>query len=143
MLPFVFASLVRRYMKFTANYHAMDEEGLQEGIPIPDLEEGESLLGWYQNPAPHQEHVLFFTSTSIIARDPNQTTRVRAEDIVNYHAPASKTEATGVHLETKEGPRFIRIAGHHSSGSSDAFCLVPLVHAMLGPSRREPPQRTE
>src|SRR6187549_3161171 len=133
MLPFIFTSLVRRYMKHTPNYHSADLEGIGEPSLIPELEEGESLVGWYQNPAPYREHLLFFTSTSILSQDPSQTTRVRAEDIVNYHDPLSKTEALGVQLETKQGPRFIRIAGHHGPRYSDAFCLVPLLHAMLGP----------
>lgn len=141
MPPFVFTSLVRRYMKYTDNYHDVRSRRTADTSRLPTLEEGEELVGWYQNPEPYEGSVLYFTSTSIISQEPEQTSRVRAEDIVGFDVPDSKTEALGVHLQTKEGQRFIRIAGHHGRSYSDAFCLIPLVHAMIGPARK-PTQRS-
>jgi hypothetical protein len=133
MLPFVFTSLVRRHMKHTPNYHPVGPGNEMDESMLPALEQGEVLVGWYQNPPPHEGCVVYFTSTSIISREPELTSRVRVEDIMYFHPPDTKTGTLGVYLETKEGVRFIRMEGHHGRHHSDAFCLVPMIHAMLGP----------
>jgi hypothetical protein len=97
------------------------------------LSPSEAIVGWYRNPAPWQDVFIVFTSEAFYLADGGQIDRIAVADIVGYEAPKSKTDVTGVRVLTKDGFRFVRIAGSFgpAGNQKDAYSFVMIVRALI------------
>jgi len=127
----IVSSLVRRHMKgmdaFVFAAPAVD-------VPVRvELVEGESLIGWYQNPPPWERCFVLFGTRSMYLSEDAGIARVVMDDIVDYELPKSKKNVPGVKVVTCSGSFFVRMAGVHGKDGefSDAFRLVMFFHALL------------
>ena len=129
-------SLIRRHMKQTERFTVCSAEQ-----PLPfSLDVGsERVVGWYDNPEPWKGRRVVFTDGAIYVVDEAALMRIGFDEMTEYELPASKTESTGVRIRTKDGFRFVRIAGRSGPDGkfSDAFTLVQLVRAFLGAVRNK------
>jgi len=89
------------------------------------LAPGESAIGWYRNPPPWEHDLIVFTSEAIYLVTDDKVERVLLNDIVDYESPKSKENVQGLRVRTKDGFRFIRIAGSFGPNGNrkDAFSL--------------------
>lgn len=129
-------SVIRRHMRPTGRYteHVVGAEA-----PIPfEMHPDEVLLGWYKNPEPWGNCMIVFTDRSIYSSDKGQVVRIPLENILDYEAPASKTEVTGVRVRTPDGFRFLRAAGSFGpeGGQRDAFSLIQVIRAIARQNAR-------
>ncbi|XYH92479.1 hypothetical protein ACMHYB_31950 [Sorangium sp. So ce1128] len=126
-------SVVRRHMKHASpGAFTRYEEGAAlpvEFTPSP----GETIVGWYQNPAPWQDAFIVFTSEALYTVDGGRIGRLAVADIVGYEDPKSKTDVTGVRVLTKDGFRFVRIAGSFgpSGNQKDAYSFIMVLRALI------------
>jgi hypothetical protein len=104
-------SVVRRHMKQTSGF-MLFADGEVPPATLPLLER-ESLIGWYRNPAPWENSLLVFTSSAIWTVDGAKAERIALKDIVGYEGPGSKDGVSGLRVVTKDGFRFMRVAGCH------------------------------
>jgi hypothetical protein len=126
-------SVVRRHMKRTSPGAFTRLEG---GAAVPvelSPNPGETIIGWYRNPAPWQESLVVFTSEAFYVVEAGHTDRIAVADIVGYEDPKSKTDVTGVRILTKDGFRFVRIAGSFgpSGNQKDAYSFIMVVRALV------------
>jgi hypothetical protein len=135
-------SVVRRHMKHTSpGAFTRYEEGAV--LPVEfSLGTGETIVGWYRNPAPWQDAFVVFTSEALYIVNGGQIDRVAVADIVGYEDPKSKTDVTGVRLLTKDGFHFVRVAGSFGPGDrrKDAYSFIMVVRALVSgePEVRRP-----
>jgi hypothetical protein len=127
----VFYSVVRRYMKHTPRFTRVDEQN-----PLPfelALVEGESVVGWYRNPPPHEESVLVFTSTAIWIGEAGAFERIDIRDIVSVELPSKRPGVEGLSVETARGYRFMRASGSFGpfGNSKDYISLQMVVQAIV------------
>jgi hypothetical protein len=126
-------SVVRRHMKRTSpGAFTRYEEGAvlpMKVTPGP----GETIVGWYRNPAPWQDAFIVFTSEALYVVDSDRIDRIAVADIVGYEDPKSKTDVTGVRVLTKDGFRFVRIAGSFgpSGNQKDAYSFIMVLRALI------------
>ena len=135
-MALAFYSVVRRHMKRTGRYF---EPGGETPPPdLPDLESGESLLGWYRNPEPWVDSVIVFTDKAIYSVE-GHVVRIALTDIIDYESPKSKTDVTGVRVQTRDGFRFLRASGSFGphGNQKDAFSLI-MVLAVLAAQQKKP-----
>jgi len=107
-----------------------DARGASLQIPF-DAEE--QLVGWYRNPSPWEESWVVFTDTAIYHGFPDRWDRIPFREVAHCEVPESKSDSTGVRLRTKDGIRFVRIAGRSGPQGrfSDAFMLVNLLRIVV------------
>lgn len=135
-MALLMVSLIRRHMKQADSFTVCQEE---ESPPFA-LDVGvERIVGWYDNPEPWKCSRVIFTDGAIYVDDGSSVMRVGFNEITGYELPASKTDSTGVRVRTKDGFRFVRIAGRSGPYGkfSDAFTFVQLVRAYLGATRNK------
>ncbi|HEY2404516.1 MAG TPA: hypothetical protein VGI10_00830 [Polyangiaceae bacterium] len=102
-------------------------------VPVElSLAPNESVIGWYRNPAPWQHCLIVFTSEAFYVVDGERTDRIFIGDIVGYEDPKSKTDVTGVRVLTKDGFRFVRVAGSFgpAGNQKDAYSFIMVVRAV-------------
>ncbi|WP_437805221.1 hypothetical protein [Sorangium sp. So ce1078] len=126
-------SVVRRHMKHTSPGAFMRYE---DGAVLPvefTPNRDETIVGWYQNPAPWQDTFIVFTSEALYIVDGGRLYRIAVADIVGYEDPKSKTDVTGVRVLTKDGFRFVRIAGSFgpSGNQKDAYSFIMVLRALI------------
>jgi hypothetical protein len=148
-MALVLYSVIRRHMKATGRYFE-----LKDGRACPvlaSLPSGEDLLGWYENPAPWEESFIAFTDRAIYGIERGDVVRIDLADLVGYEAPEKRLDVTGIRVRTRDGFRFLRVAGTHAAREgnaealkrvdlgdrrfSDAWSLVQVLHAVAGASR--------
>ncbi len=121
---------MRRHMKHAASFVTY-----KNGRPLPFSwpDTREHIIGWYHNPPPWEQVRLVFTNCAIYVGDESAWTRIALDDITDYELPRPKERASGVRIVTRDGIRFVRIAGRSGKGAEfiDAFALVGLLHAYL------------
>jgi hypothetical protein len=136
-------SLIRRHMKAGGRYF---EAGKGAGPPVvPGMAPGESLIGWYQNPEPWESCRIVFSDKAIYSVDNGEVVRLALDDIVGYEFPKSKTDVTGVRVRTRQGFRFLRVAGSFGPYGKfkDAFSIIQVFFAIADQNRHpEPPEDT-
>ena len=126
-------SVVRRHMKHTSpGSFTRYEDGAvlpMELSPSPD----ETIIGWYRNPAPWQDAFIAFTSQALYIIEAGRIDRISVAEIVGYEDPKFKTEVTGVRILTKDGFRFVRIAGSFgpSGSQKDAYSFIMVLRALI------------
>jgi hypothetical protein len=130
-----FYSIVRRHMKRTSPgsfVSVVDASMLPAGVIQP----GESLVGLYRNPPPWEQTLIAFTDNALYIIDEQRSERIGVEDIVDYERPTSKTDVTGVRVLTRDGFRFVRVAGQFgpNGNQKDAFSFTMLLRALLPPT---------
>ncbi|HRG95413.1 MAG TPA: hypothetical protein PLR99_04125 [Polyangiaceae bacterium] len=104
-------SLVRRHMKETSGFRPCDE-GNSPPLALA-LAAGESAIGWYRNPAPWEGSILVFTSSAIWVVEGDAAERVALKDILGYESPGTKDGVSGLRVRTRDGFRFLRVAGSY------------------------------
>lgn len=126
-------SVVRRHMKRTSDRAFTVFDG-SEPLPLElSLAPGESVVGWYRNPAPWERNLIVFTSEALYLVDDARIDRVGIKDLVGYESPHSKAEVTGVRLLTTDGFRFVRVAGSFgpNGNQKDAYSFIMVVRALI------------
>jgi hypothetical protein len=104
----------------------------------------ESVIGWYRNPSPWEHNLIIFTSAALYLVDDERVERVALEDIVDYETPKSKTDMTGVRVKTRDGFRFVRIAGSFgpNGNQKDAYSLIMILQVLAHANRERPAKPT-
>jgi hypothetical protein len=107
-------------------------------VKLP-LGPNESVVGWYRNPAPWEHCLIIFTSEAFYLVDDERVDRIALGDIVDYETPRSKTDVTGVRMLTKDGFRFVRIAGCFGphGNRKDAFSFIMILHTLANVNRKD------
>jgi hypothetical protein len=130
--PAIVRSVVKRHMKW-ASPGSFTEVDIDTRLPVElSMNAGEIPVGWYRNPEPWQHCFVVFTSEALYAVDGMRTERIALDDLVGHECPRSKTNMTGVRVLTKDGVRFVRIAGSSVPGGAgkDGFCLIMVIQAL-------------
>ena len=148
MMAVLVYSVVKRHMKRTSPGAFTEYDG-STGMPVElALGPGETIVGWYRNPEPWQGCLIVFTSEAFYVVDHGRTDRIAVADIVGYEDPKSKNDATGVRVLTKDGFRFVRIAGSFgpSGNQKDAYSFIMVVRAVcpsepVVATNHDPPDR--
>jgi hypothetical protein len=117
-------------MKRTGRY--FEPGGPIDTPTVPGMPTEESVLGWYQNPEPHEGCMLVFTNEAIYSVDGRNVMRLQFADIIEYEFPTSKTDVTGVRVRTPDGFRFLRAAGSFGpvGNQKDAFSLIMVLRVL-------------
>ena len=70
---------------------------------------------------------------AFIIVDGGRIERIAVGDIVGYESPESKADVTGVRVRTKDGFRFVRVAGCFGPGGNrkDAYSFLMVVRALI------------
>ena len=126
-------SIVRRHMKRAAP-GAFTVFSENEDPPVKlSLAPEESLIGWYRNPPPWEHYLVVFTSEALYLVDGEQVERLAIKNIIGYARPRSKRDVTGVRVLTKDGFRFVRIAGHcgPEGNQRDAFSFISVIRGLV------------
>jgi len=133
MIAVLVYSVVRRHMKRTSPGAFTMNDGKTAPPVTVELGPDEALVGWYRNPPPWENSVILFTSSALHVSDGDRIDRVAVEDIVGYQDPKSKSDVTGVRVLTKNGFRFVRIAGSFgpNGNQKDAYSFIMLVRALV------------
>lgn len=127
-------SIVRRNMKHTSAgsflSQTADLERLKGGL---ELEEGEELVGLYRNPIPWAESLIVFSSMALYAVEGQRTLRIPLKEIIGYESPEEKGCVTGVRVLTKDGSRFVRVAGTFGPNGNrkDAFAFIMTLRGLI------------
>ena len=75
-------SVVRRHMKRTSP-NAFTVFGGSIEVPVKlTLAQGESVIGWYRNPAPWEHSLIVFSSEAFYVADGEHVDRIALSDIV-------------------------------------------------------------
>jgi hypothetical protein len=130
-------SLVRRHMKQTSpNAFTVFDGSCEPPSKLP-LTANESVIGWYRNPPPWESDVIIFTSDAIYATSKRHIDRIAVNDIIDYETPKADTEVTGVRVLTKEGFRFLRVAGSFGprGNQKDAYSLIMILQVLAHVNR--------
>ena len=131
-MALLFSSVVRRHMKGTSGFAAAAENA---ALPASvTLDGDEALVGSYRNPAPWEETSLVFTSEAIWIVEGDKTERMALRDIVGYESPGTKSGVTGLRVRTRDGFRFIRIAGAYGPNGKykDFIGFMMVLRAVVG-----------
>ncbi len=125
-MALVLYSVLRRHMKPTGRY--FEPRADLPAPPVMGLPSGETVLGWYENPEPWQESLLIFTDNAIYSINGSEIVRIGIDEIVGYDMPSKTTDVTGVRVRTRDGFRFLRIAGSHRAKgkTKDALERIPV-----------------
>jgi len=117
-------------MKDTSGFTVCEAQ--KPPIEIP-LEEGEEVIGWYRNPPPWEGSVLLFTSKAIWTAEGSRTERIALRDIADYESPETTVDVTGMRVRTRDGFRFMRIAGSYgpSGKYKDFLALMMVLRAVI------------
>lgn len=110
-MALVFYSVVRRHMKRTPRFTRVDAQ-----TPLPfelALTEGETAVGWYRNPPPHEASVLVFTSNAIWIGEGGVFERISMNEVLDFENIKSKEGLRGLWVETTKGRRFMRACGSY------------------------------
>jgi len=132
-MALVVYSVVKRHMKRTSPNAFTVFDGKTQ-LPMKlSLGPAESLIGWYRNPPPWENCLIVFTSAALYLLDGENVDRVLLSDLVGYEDPKSKTDISGVRLLTKDGFRFVRIAGCFGPNGNrkDAYSFIMVVRAVV------------
>ena len=126
-------SIVRRHMKRTSPGAFTDQQAGGEVPTKLSLAADETIVGWYRNPAPWQQNLIIFTSEAFYVVDGERTDRIAIADIVGCEDPKSKADVTGLRVLTKDGFRFVRVAGSFgpSGNQKDAYSFLMVVRALI------------
>jgi hypothetical protein len=117
----VLYSVIRRHMKATGRY-VEAKAGVQ--CPVADYTRpGEELLGWYQNPEPWHASFIVFTDKAIYSVEGLEIVRIGLTDLVGYEMPEKRVDVGGVRVRTRDGFRFLRIAGSHGPSGAQTGAL--------------------
>lgn len=135
-MPVLVYSVVRRHMKRTSpGAFTRYEEGAVLPSELASLVTSaeERIVGWYRNPAPWQDALILFTSDAMYVVEAGRTYRLAVADIVGYESPKSKADVTGLRVLTRDGFRFVRVAGSFgpNGNQKDAFSFLMVVHALV------------
>jgi hypothetical protein len=119
-------AVVRRHMGETGRF-VTDTLECMPGVQL--LDPDETPIGWYRNPAPWEQCRVLFTDKALYSVEGTKVVRIPFESIVGYEFPPSKADASGVRVRTKDGFRFVRIAGARGRDGQikDAFDFVMVV----------------
>jgi hypothetical protein len=122
------AFLLRRYFGRECPEHYRK---LGEGVPCEWsslVEKGEVVLGEYRNPPPFERTTIVFTEAAIYSfGDP--PVRIPVDAVLDFESPADKVTISGLRIRTRDGHRFVRVAGPQPPRGNvkDAFMLAMLV----------------
>jgi hypothetical protein len=132
MIAVLVYSVVRRYMKRTSPGAFTALEGVSEVPSSVALAPGETAIGLYKNPSPWSDASILFTSNALYLLNSENIERLDVDDIIGYESPP-KTDVTGVRVLTRDGFRFVRVAGCFGPNGNrkDAFSFVMLVRALI------------
>lgn len=125
------AALIRRHLKHSSAFTAHKDGSTEPSLA--NMKPGESLVGWYHNPAPWENASVAFTDKAIYTIEDRQTVRTAFEDITGYQIPTSKQNVAGIRIQTRDGIRFIRMAGSYGPAGKykDAFSLIMILRAII------------
>lgn len=134
-MPILVEALVRRTMKQTEGFVAADSKN-PSPPELPKLVPGESLIGWYTNPPPHQSVRVFFTTKAIVLLGPDRTVRLPLREITSWRTTEAKNEVSGVTVEMGDERHFIPFAGRRGPGGKfmDAFDLATMLNVIVNAS---------
>ncbi|WP_257457575.1 hypothetical protein [Archangium lipolyticum] len=135
-MALMIAALIRRNMKESTAFKVSDGHS---AAPLSmELPAGESLVGWYKNPPPWEESLVAFTDKAIYALEKQQIVRIALDDIIDCESPPSKNEAVGVRVRTRDGFRFIRMAGSRGPQGKfkDVFDLLMILKVIIEANQR-------
>jgi hypothetical protein len=128
----VVGSVVLRHMKRSPQF-LRGTTGVPKELVL-DLRPDEVVVGTYQNPSPWEQCRIVFTDAAINIVEDKQLVRILWIDIVDYEALDPNATIDGVRLRTRDGIRFIRIAGSYGPAGKfkDAFNLAMVFRSLLG-----------
>lgn len=130
MNPAIVESIVKRHMKSTEHFVAAS----QGTCPIKlALRPGETVVGWYTNPAAAEPASLVFTGHAIYVVRPDGEDRIELEDLSECSQPDSKISPTGIAVRAGERSYFLPAAGCHGPDGKfkDAYNLFAVMRALV------------
>jgi hypothetical protein len=132
MADAIMGSVVLRYLKRSPYFRRADAELATE--PIMDVPVGEVVVGTYQNPSPWEQCQIVFTDVAMHLLDSEKRSEIRWSEIVDYETLDPSGNLDGVRLRTRDGIRFVRIAGAYGPDGKfrDAFNLAMVLRSLLG-----------
>jgi hypothetical protein len=127
----IIGSVVLRHMKRSPHF-SRSTSGVSAELSM-DLDDGEVIVGTYTNPPPWDCCQLVFTNTAIRIVDNEQLVEIPWIEIVDYEPLDPNASIDGVRLRTRDGIRFIRIAGAYGPEGKfkDAFNLAMVLRSIL------------
>lgn len=127
----IMGSVVLRNLKRSPYFHRGDDGSSNAGVP---LEAAEAVVGRYKNPAPWDRNEILFTGDGLYIIDDEHTNKIRWSDIVDYETLDPAGSVDGVRLRTRDGIRFVRIAGAYGPDGKfrDAFNFAMVLRSLLG-----------
>jgi hypothetical protein len=127
----IMGSVVLRNMKRSPHFHRGDDGPSARVVP---LDSDEAVVGTYENPSPWERNQVVFTDDGLYLIGDAQTVKVRWSDIVDYETLDPAGNVDGVRLRTRDGIRFVRIAGAYGPDAKfrDAFNFAMVLRSLLG-----------
>jgi hypothetical protein len=145
-MALAFYSVLRRNLSSTGRYFEA-KDGKDCPI-ITHIAAGEELTGWYENPEPWQDTFLAFTQQAMYAVKAGNVARIELADVMGFERPAKSLDVMGVGVKTRDGVRFLRVAGTHKAQGrhaealerigggdklfSNAWAFVQVIHILAG-----------
>jgi hypothetical protein len=128
----IVGSVILRHMKRSPQF-LRGPAGIPAEPPLA-LQPGEVVVGTYQNPPPWEGCRVVFTDTAINVFEGDHLVRISWADIVDYETLDPNVKVDGVRLRTRDGIRFVRIAGAYGPEDKfkDAFNLAMVFRSLLG-----------
>lgn len=134
-MPMLVDALVRRTMKDATGFVVWDSVCVPPA-ELPQLVPGESLVGWYTNPAPLESLRVFFTTRAIVVFGRDETLRLPLREITAWRTTTPKTEVSGVTVDVDDESHFIPFSGRRGPGGKfmDAFDLATMLNVVVNAS---------
>lgn len=104
----------------------------KRGLPfVFDMEMGEELIGWYRNPPPF-EQPLIFTTHAIYGIEAGHVIKILWPDIFDYELPAAEGDFSGVKIRARTGAHFLRMAGGYGieGKGKDVFDFIEVLKVL-------------
>ena len=132
------APLVHDHLDSTAHFVSVGPEDEVKGHESI-LREGESIVGWYQNPAPSKASIVF-TDRALLFTDAGSTWRLPYLSISSWR-PHSDEQGTVDGLEVQCGGQTLVIpcvGVHGEDGQArDALCFAKILSAVIQAPREQ------
>ena len=126
------APLVRRNLQGTHHFVAIGPDDAARAPKLPLLE-GESIVGWYQNPPPDRSSVAF-TDRALLVVNGDDALRLSYRDMTSWRANAEdQGEVTGLFVRCADEWVSIPFAGRRGPDGADvdAYKLATILSAVI------------
>jgi hypothetical protein len=134
-MPMLVEALVVRTMKATAGFVRADP-AVSPPSDCPSVVANETVIGWYENPPPHESCRLFFTTKAIWVVSPASAVKILLREITSWKTDEKKRDVSGVSVKAGAQWHFVPCAGRRGPGGKfmDAFDLATMLNVVVSAS---------